>query len=115
MKRDQERSGYRHARLEALLLDELCSLLQDEVRDPLLQTVRPTALHLSVDYRNARIDYVVVNDADVPDASPDDLEEALARASPFLRYRLAQGVELKRTPELRFVCQGVSIDPDAAG
>lgn len=115
MKRDQERNGYRHARLEALLLDEVRSLLQDEVRDPVLQVVRPTALRLSVDYRNARIDYVVVNAAGEPGAARDDVFEALERASPFLRYQLAQSVELKRTPELRFVCQGEIADLDVVG
>lgn len=110
MKRDSERSGYRHARLEALLLDELRSLLQDEVRDPLLQAVRPTALHLSVDYRNARIDYVIMSEAGSTAVDPDEVQDALGRASSFLRYQVAQSVELKRTPELRFVCQGEAVD-----
>lgn len=114
MKRDQERNGYRHARLEALLLDELRSLLLDEVEDPILQAVRPTGLRLSVDYRNVRIDYVIVKEADGP-AARSDVEEALERASSFLRYQLSQGVELKRTPELRFVCQGEAVDPNSVG
>jgi ribosome-binding factor A len=31
------------------------------------------------------------------------VERAFTRAAPFLRARLAEAVELKRTPELRFV------------
>lgn len=110
MGHSQERAGYRHARLEALLLDELRSLLQDEVRDPLLQAVRPTSLRLSVDYRNARVDFLLADTADAPAPERDEVEEALERASSFLRYQLAQAVELKRTPELRFVFQGTAVD-----
>jgi ribosome-binding factor A len=38
------------------------------------------------------------------------VERAFTRASPFLRARLAEGVELKRTPDLRFVFEA-EIDP----
>lgn len=110
MGRSQERAGYRHARLEALLLDELRSLLQDEVRDPVLQAVHPTSLRLSVDYRNARVDFLLIDSDDAPAPDRDEVEEALERASAFLRYQLAQAVELKRTPELRFVFQGTAVD-----
>jgi hypothetical protein len=34
---------------------------------------------------------------------PTAVERAFARANGFLRGRLAEGVEMKRTPELRFV------------
>jgi len=39
-------------------------------------------------------------------------ERGLERATPFLRARLADAIELKRVPELRFVYDGVATDDE---
>jgi ribosome-binding factor A len=39
-------------------------------------------------------------------------ERALAHATPFLRARLAEAIELKRVPDLRFVFDGVALVDD---
>ena len=98
MKRENEAGGHRHQRIEISIREELQSILRDDVSDPELENVRITAVVLSPDYRNARIHFVV------PRGRPRTaVERAFTRASAFLRGRLAEGVELKRTPELRFV------------
>lgn len=108
---DQGAAGHRHARLQGIIFEELYALLRDDVSDPTLGGVRLASVVLSIDYRNARIHFVV-------EAASDDVvdrpgvERALARASPFLRARLADGLDLKRVPELRFVFAG-AIPPDA--
>lgn len=100
-RREDTSAGYRHARLEQLLLEELRALVRDEASDPALDPVRLLGVKLSVDYRHAKIHFTVVK------AQGDDLrgpaERALARATPFLRARLADTIELKRLPDLRFV------------
>jgi ribosome-binding factor A len=104
--REESSSGYRHARLEQLLLEELRALLRDEATDPALEGVRLMALKLSVDYRHARVHFAL------PGGARRGLDEAgeraavgraLARATPFLRARLADAIELKRLPDLRFI------------
>jgi ribosome-binding factor A len=103
MKRDAdapggEAGGHRHQRLETSVREELQSILRDDVYDPELEGVVVRAVVLSPDYRNARVHFLA------PRGRPRNaVERALTRASPFLRARLADAVELKRTPELRFV------------
>ena len=104
------KSGLRLARLNQVLFEELSALVSDELRDPLLAHVRLRALELSVDARMARVHFLLLG-PDVP-SRREEVERALARASPFLRSRLAELVELKRVPELRFVFQGfAAADP----
>ncbi|HTJ83536.1 MAG TPA: ribosome-binding factor A, partial [Polyangiaceae bacterium] len=93
-----ETAGHRHARLETLILDELRALLRDDVADPALATIQITTGILSVDYRHVRCHFVLGEGG----ASRADAERALVRATPFLRARLADAIDMKRTPELSF-------------
>jgi ribosome-binding factor A len=104
-----ESSGHRHARLQLLLQRELEELLRDEVGDPRLDRVRVVGVVLSVDYRHARVHYTIAGSDDVrPDRQR--VARALENASPFLRARLADAVELKRVPDLRFVFDAEAVD-----
>ena len=113
MRREEESSGYRHGRLEGLILEELRSLLRDDVADPALDGVQITAATLSVDYRHARVHFAVRGDGR-GEGSPDThdarrrVERSLARATPFLRARLADAIDLRRVPDLRFVFDAVA-------
>lgn len=98
MKREEKGAGYRHQRLEVSILEELRSLLRDDVSDPDLERVGVTAVSLSPDYKNARVHFVIPRGG-----SRAQVERGLARATAFLRRRLADSIELKRTPDLRFV------------
>jgi ribosome-binding factor A len=109
MGRQDESSGHRHERVQGLIFEELEALLRDDVSDPALADVRITAVVLSVDYRHARVHFAVAS----PDATRQVIERALARATPFFRARLADAIEVKRVPDLRFVFDGVA--PPATG
>jgi len=98
VKRENEGAGYRHQRLEVSIAEELRSLLRDDVSDPDLDAVGVTAVALSPDYKNARVHFVIPRGR-----SRAIVERALERATAFLRRRLADSIELKRTPDLRFV------------
>jgi ribosome-binding factor A len=90
-------AGHRHERLEQLVRDELEAILRDEAADPALESVRVTAVTVSVDYRHARV-HVALE----PERRDAQLH-ALVRATPFLRARLAEAIDLKRVPDLRFI------------
>ena len=92
------RGGHRHARLTDVLREELDGLVRDELCDPGLDGVRVARVELSVDYRAARV-YAQVDDA----ARRTAAEQAIARAAPYLRRRLAEAVEVKVVPALRFI------------
>ncbi len=97
----------RHQRVESAILEELAFILRDDVSDPELEGVRLTNIALSADGKVARVHFAV------PRGRPRSaVERAFVRATGFLRARLAEGVDLKRTPELRFVYES-EIDPGA--
>ena len=98
----------RHQRVESSILEELRSILRDDVTDPELEGVRLTAIVLSPDSKKARVHFAV------PRGRPRTaVLRAFTRATGFLRGRLAEGVELKRTPDLRFVYEA-EIDPSGS-
>jgi ribosome-binding factor A len=100
--------------LQGLILEELRALLRDDVNDPRLFDVRIAAVVLSVDYRNVRVHFTVGTHAGLESrAVRAEKEAAFARATPFLRARLAEAIDLKRVPELRFVFDGISSPPGA--
>lgn len=99
MKRDNDSgAGHRLPRLEVSILEELRSLLRDDVEDPAVEGVGLTAVSLSPDYKNARVHFVIAKGT-----TRDVVERGLSRATPFLRRRLADSIDLERTPDLRFV------------
>ena len=110
MRRDDEGAGHRHLRVQSLVLEELRALLRDDVSDPDLTEVRVVAVVLSVDYRHAKVHFVLTGAAVI---GAPAAQRALARASPFLRARLAEAIEMKRVPELRFVFDGM--EPSGTG
>jgi ribosome-binding factor A len=98
MTRHEEGTGHRHARLQELMLEELRSLFSDDISDPVLEGVAVVAAVLSIDYRHLRVHYAA--------PSPGkQVEHALQRATPFLRRNLADSLDLKIVPDLRFVAE----------
>jgi ribosome-binding factor A len=96
--RQESGVGMRHQRVEVSIQQELASILRDDVNDPELEGVRVTGVVLSPDYRSARVHFAA------PRGRPKSAcERAFVRAGAFLRGRLAEAIDLKRTPELRFV------------
>lgn len=96
----------RHLRLQSSLFQEVSLLFRGELSDPALEGVTVTSLELSPDGRNARIGFTLPPERQ--DSGPAPVEEALTRASGFIRSQLALGLNLKRVPHLRFVCVGVA-------
>jgi ribosome-binding factor A len=101
----EESAGHRHARLQELILEELRGLFRDDVSDPALADVTVTNLALSVDYRHARVHFVL---QDAGTANVRLVHARLARVTPFLRARLGDSLDLKRTPELSFVLDAIT-------
>jgi ribosome-binding factor A len=104
-----EAPSARHLRVQSTLSEEVSLLFRGELSDPRLEGVSLTSFELSPDGRTARIGYVVPAEGPGPAA----VKEALARAEGFLRARLAQDLNLKRTPHLRFVLLGTAPPEDA--
>lgn len=112
MRQGNESSGLRHVRLQELMLEELRGLLRDDVSDPTLHGVRINALVLSVDYRHARIHYALRGTQAEARQERAAVERAFVGATPFLRARLADAIEMRRVPDLRFVFDAVAAEDE---
>jgi ribosome-binding factor A len=112
MRQENESSGLRHIRLQELMLEELRGLLRDDVSDPALHGVRINALVLSVDYRHARIHYALQGTQAEARQKRAAAERAFVAATPFIRVRLADAIEMRRVPDLRFVFDAVAMEDE---
>ncbi|MGB2982890.1 MAG: 30S ribosome-binding factor RbfA [Candidatus Bipolaricaulia bacterium] len=89
----------RRARLREDLQRELAAIVEFESRDPIVQAAFPTVMdvRLSPDARYARV--FVAAGATIDRA---ELERALEHDRGFYRSLLAERLDLRHTPELRF-------------
>ena len=88
---------FRPERAAEAIHEAVAQALHAEVSDPRLQNVIITRVEITDDLSFARIYYTVRNDAERAVAS-----QAFERATPFLRSRVGQEVQLRVVPELSF-------------
>lgn len=84
----------------------LSTLIQRELRDPDLGFVTLTTVRLTGDRGIAKVYFTVLGE----DEQLAKTRKALARAAGFLRTQLAQRLQLRRVPELRFFPDGTLED-----
>jgi ribosome-binding factor A len=101
-------SSVRSVRIENLLVVELQSLLRDEASDPSLEGITLLAVHLAPDGGHARVAFAVVGNLEREQALGELTSAGLRRATPFLRARLAEQLQLKKLPLLTFTFVGVT-------
>jgi len=77
---------------------EISRLLLFEVRDPQLKHVTITQVRMTADLKEAWVYY----DWAGPEANRDAIDQALQRASGFIRHELAQVLSFKFVPQLFF-------------
>ena len=93
--------SHRRERAASTLQREISRILAREVRDPEAAAVRVSGVTLSPDKRSAKVLVAGwVPDSGV-ESDPRPLR-ALARATPFIRSRLAKSLRMRHVPELRF-------------
>lgn len=91
-------SAARARRVAERIAEELATLLQREVSDPRLALLTVTDVEVDRELAYATV-YVASMD---PDQDPSELLAALQGAQGFLRSRLAQAIQLRSFPRLRF-------------
>ncbi len=78
---------------------ELALLLQREVRDPRLSQVTISAVKVTRDMSQAKVYFTMLGDnADIP-----AIQQALEKASGFLRHALGEQLVMRSLPHLKFV------------
>lgn len=77
---------------------ELSSIMLLEAKDETLKHVTITGCEVTSDLGLARVYYTYMGDEPL-----EDVEKNLEVAAPYLRTVLASRIELRHTPELRFI------------
>ncbi|HQH12004.1 MAG TPA: 30S ribosome-binding factor RbfA [Candidatus Sumerlaeota bacterium] len=99
-------------RVEEAVKEQIALILQQEVKDPRLNFVTVTAVHVSKDTRNAD---VFVTAHDESETNIKNILTALESASGFIRRKLGERVTLRLLPALKFhydktLSEGMRID-----
>ncbi len=95
----------RSRRVGELIQRELATLLTREIKDPRLSLISITAVDVTRDMGLAKVFYTIMdinsNEKDVSDHKKQ-VNQALKKASGFLRYELGQRIQLRVVPTLDF-------------
>ena len=96
-------ANYRRGRVNEELARELSQILR-EVKDPRVSTafISVTRVDCTADLRSAKIYYSSMGGKD----DSDGVEKGLKSAVGYIRRELAHRLDLRQTPELRFVRDG---------
>ena len=92
-------AGHRSERISQRILEEVSLILSREIQDPQIAGVNVTRVEVSGDLRIAKIFVAAPVDAE----EAEQVMEGLARAARYFRRRLAENMELRLAPEVRFV------------
>jgi ribosome-binding factor A len=91
-------SGSRAERIADHIKDQVSQVLSFEVKDPAVGLLTVTHVAMTSDMGLAHVYYTLVGD----EAERPRTARALERATPFVRRRLAEDMNLRRAPDLRF-------------
>ena len=93
-------ANYRINRINEEVQKELATILR-EVKDPRVSCnfISITAVDVTPDLKFAKVFYSVV----APNHDMKDIDKGLRSATGFIRQRLAKGLNLRQTPELKFI------------
>ena len=85
-------------RLNHAIQEEISMILMREVKDENIKFVTITGVDTTNDLSFSKIYYTVLDKEKL-----EKTEEALEKASPFIRSKLARRIEIRHTPELKFI------------
>lgn len=85
-------------RLNSTFVKEISYILQNEIKDPNINFVTVTGCEITSDLSFAKV-FVTIFDKE----KKDETMKSLDGAKSFIRGELSKRVEIRHTPELRFV------------
>jgi len=91
--------GFRPERLAEQVKQVLIELLLYGVKDPRLADVSVSDVEVTRDLQLARVYYTVNGD----EQERKDARKALEKATPFLRHNLADELEVRTVPDVKFI------------
>ncbi len=88
-------------RINKVVARHLAVIIQQQMFDPRFTSVNITQVQVTPDLSEAKVYFTALINPDAPDQAKT-LTILLNKAQKHLRYRLAQEVDLRRTPKLHF-------------
>ncbi len=85
-------------RLNHAFQEEISMILMTEINDDDIKFVTITGVDTTSDLSFAKVYYTVLDDA-----KKESTKEALNKAASFIRTKLAERVDIRHTPELKFI------------
>ena len=85
-------------RINSEIVKNISEILANETRDKLMQTITITAADTSKDLSFAKIYFTSMENL-----SKEQLEKEMNEASDFVRKKLAEKMDLRQTPKLKFI------------
>ncbi len=85
-------------RLNHAIQEEISMILMREVKDQNIKFVTITGVETTNDLSFAKVYYTVLDKDKM-----NETKEALEKASSFIRTKLAEKLEVRHTPELKFI------------
>lgn len=94
------KNSVKNTRINQEVMKELSILISREVKDPRIALMTSvTACEVAPDLKTAKVFISVLGD----ETAKSDTLKGLKSAAPFLRSSLARNLNLRNTPELKFV------------
>ena len=91
-------SSYKIPRIASEIERSISDILANEARDDLLKTITITGCDLARDLSYAKIYFTALSDL-----PKETLEKEVNEASHFIRGKLSERVDIRHTPELKFI------------
>jgi ribosome-binding factor A len=85
-------------RIASEMMRVISSILLEEARDNLLKTITITGCDVANDLSYAKVYFTSLSEM-----SHKDLEHEMEEASPYIRTLVAEKMDLRNTPKLRFI------------
>ena len=85
-------------RLNHVIQEEISMILMKEIKDENIKFVTITGVETTNDLSFSKVYYIVRNQDKL-----EETKEALEKASSFIRTKLANTIDIRHTPELRFI------------
>ncbi len=91
-------SSIKIERLNHAFQEEISMIIMREVKDENIKFVTITGVETTSDLSFSKVYYTVLDES-----KKEKTKEALEKASSFIRTKLAERVEVRHTPELKFI------------
>lgn len=91
-------SSIKIQRINSEMVKTISDILANETRDEIMHTITITAVDTSSDLSFAKVYFT-----SLLDLSKEQLEKEMAEASDFVRRNVAEKLDLRQTPKLKFI------------